>query len=222
MIVYHGSPQLVTVPMYGEGKVHNDYGPGFYCTRDLEMAKEWACPEERDGFANQYRLNMEGLSCLDLSKKPYNILNWLAILLENRVFDKSYPVVMQGKRFLWEHFLPDYKKYDVMIGYRADDSYFSFAKDFLLNIITLEQLNRAMKLGWLGTQVVLKSQLAFDAIEKEMSYIVPGYTYHPKRVARDRKAKEDYLRIQEEAPMTGIHMYDIIKENWRNNDPRIP
>ncbi len=222
MIIYHGSPQLVSVPMYGEGKVHNDYGPGFYCTQDLEMAKEWACPEERDGFANQYRLNMDGLRCLDLNQKPYNILNWLAILMENRVFDKSYPVLIQGKRFLWDRFLPDYKDFDVIIGYRADDSYFTFAKDFLLNIITLEQLSQAMRLGLLGTQVVLKSPRAFDAIEKEMSYIAPGTIYHPKRMARDRKAKEDYLRILEETPMTGIHMYDIIKENWNHDDPRIP
>jgi hypothetical protein len=130
--------------------------------------------------------------------------------------------LIQGNRFLWDRFLPDYKDFDVIIGYRADDSYFTFAKDFLLNIITLEQLSQAMRLGLLGTQVVLKSPRAFDAIEKEMSYIAPGTIYHPKRMARDRKAKEDYLRILEETPMTGIHMYDIIKENWNHDDPRIP
>ena len=42
MIVYHGSPYLVSVPMFGEGNPHNDYGLGFYCTEDLELAKEWA------------------------------------------------------------------------------------------------------------------------------------------------------------------------------------
>ena len=62
MIVYHGSPYLVSVPMFGEGNPHNDYGLGFYCTEDLELAKEWACPDGRDGFANQYRLDAEFLS----------------------------------------------------------------------------------------------------------------------------------------------------------------
>lgn len=222
MLVYHGSSQLVSVPLFGAGKVHNDYGPGFYCTQDLEMAKEWACPEERDGFANQYRLNTEGLSCLDLSQKPYNILNWLAILLENRVFDRPYPIVVQGRKFIMDRFLPRYKDYDLMMGYRADDSYFSFAKAFLSNMISLEQLNRAMRLGLLGKQIVLKSERAFDAIWKEGTYVAQASIYHPKRVARDNKAREDYLKILAETPMAeGIHLMDIIRQDWRNDEPRL-
>lgn len=223
MIVYHGSPHLVSVPLYGAGKVHNDYGPGFYCTQDLEMAKEWACPEQMDGFANQYRFETEGLSCLNLNQKPYHILNWLAVLLENRVFDTSYPIMSHGKRYLHEHFLPAYQNYDLITGYRADDSYFSFARDFLLNIITLEQLSRAMRLGRLGTQIVVKSERAFDAIWKEMSYVAPGNVYHPLRVARDRKAREDYLKIlAEDTEPGGVHLSDIINQKWQNDDPRIP
>ena len=33
------------------------------------------------------------------------------------------------------------KNYDVIIGYRADDSYFAFAQDFLNNAISLNTLN---------------------------------------------------------------------------------
>ena len=223
MILYHGSSQLVTVPLFGAGRAHNDFGPGFYCTQDLDLAKEWACPDTRDGFANQYRLNEEGLTCLNLNEKPYNILNWLAILLENREFSKPYSIVVGGKQFILDHFLPDYKGYDLIIGYRADDSYFSFARDFLSNSLTLEQLSRAMYLGRLGTQIVLKSERAFDAIWKEMSHIAPGTEYHAKRVARDVKAREDYLNIQREIPpQNGIFLIDIMRQNWQNDDPRIP
>ena len=49
-------------------------------------------------------------------------------------------------------------EYDVIIGYRADDSYFSFAKDFINNTISVEQLAEAMRLGELGIQIVLKSE----------------------------------------------------------------
>ena len=223
MLVYHGSTQLVSVPLYGAGKVHNDYGPGFYCTQELEMAKEWACPEERDGFANEYRLDTEGLTCLNLNQRPYHILNWLAILVENRVFDSSYPIMVQGKRYLWDHFLPDYRQYDLITGYRADDSYFAFARDFLLNTITLEQLSRAMRLGLLGTQIVIKTERAFDAIQKVQTHVAPGNIYHPKRVVRDRRAREDYLKIlSEDALPSGVYMNDIIKQQWQNEDPRIP
>ena len=222
MRVYHGSSQLVTVPMFGVGKPTNDYGPGFYCTQDLELAKEWACAEDRDGFANQYRLDMDGLACLDLGGEDWHILNWLAVLLENRVFDLSYPVAVQGKKFILDRFLPPYKDFDVVIGYRADDSYYSFARAFLSNTISLEQLSRAMRLGKLGTQVVLRSPRAFEAIWKECSYPAPASIYHVRRVARDRKAREDFRGIQEETPLTvGCYLLDIIREDWNNEDPRL-
>lgn len=212
----------MTVPMFGVGKPTNDYGPGFYCTQDLELAKEWACAEDRDGFANQYRLDMDGLACLDLGGEDWHILNWLAVLLENRVFDLSYPVAVQGKKFILDRFLPPYKDFDVVIGYRADDSYFSFARAFLSNTIPLEQLSLAMRLGKLGTQVVLRSPRAFEAIWKECSYPAPASIYHVRRVARDRKAREDFRGIQEETPLTvGCYLLDIIREDWNNEDPRL-
>ena len=58
----------------------------------------------------------------------------------------------------------DLSGYDVIIGYRADDSYFSFARAFIGNEISLNQLSYAMRLGKLGEQIVLKSPAAFDAI----------------------------------------------------------
>lgn len=205
--------------MFGEGKVHNDYGQGFYCTADLELAKEWACPDGRDGFANQYRLETDTLSCMDLGSESYNILNWLAVLVENRVFDISYPIAAQGKRYLLDNFLPDYKNFDIIKGYRADDSYFSFAKAFLSNTITLEQLSRAMHLGNLGTQIVLKSPLAFDSIWKEKSFPADASIYHVKRVARDRKARENYFKMLEETPAESVYLSQIIKEHWTNEHP---
>lgn len=43
MELWHGSQKIVGVPQFGLGKVHNDYGQGFYCTESLDLAKEWAC-----------------------------------------------------------------------------------------------------------------------------------------------------------------------------------
>ena len=48
-ILYHGSLEIISTPMYGQGKVYNDYGQGFYCTESLELAKEWSCAEREDG-----------------------------------------------------------------------------------------------------------------------------------------------------------------------------
>ena len=55
--------------------------------------------------------------------------------------------------------------FDLITGYRADDSYFSYAKDFLNNVISVSQLSQAMKLGELGEQIVLMSPKAFDKIK---------------------------------------------------------
>ena len=44
----------------------------------------------------------------------------------------------------------------MVIGYRADDSYFSFARAFVNNEISLEQLSYAMRLGKLGELVCIK------------------------------------------------------------------
>ena len=38
LILYHGSPDIIQVPVFGKGKSYNDYGNGFYCTEHLELA----------------------------------------------------------------------------------------------------------------------------------------------------------------------------------------
>ena len=54
MIVYHGSDHIIETPVYHGSKRTNDYGYGFYTTESKELAKEWACGDGRDGFANSY------------------------------------------------------------------------------------------------------------------------------------------------------------------------
>lgn len=55
----------------------------------------------------------------------------------------------------------------MITGYRADDSYYDYAESFLNNGITVQQLAKAMQLGKLGEQIVLKSKLAFSRIAYE-------------------------------------------------------
>lgn len=70
----------------------------------------------------------------------------------------------EAKTYLLEELLPNYDPYDLIVGYRADDSYFSFANAFLNNTLSLEQLRKAMFLGKLGEQVVLKSEKALAVV----------------------------------------------------------
>lgn len=220
--IYHGSDHLISKPELGKGKSWNDYGRGFYCTESIELAKEWACSEEgKDGYANAYTIDTEGLNVLNLSSDKYNILNWLAILLQNRKFDLSLPVSIRARDYIVENFGVDISSADIIIGYRADDSYFSFAKDFVNNGINLEQLSNAMRLGKLGEQVVIMSERAFDKLvylEAETEF-ADSAIYYPKRVKRDEEAKAQYLDVERyEIDLNGLFVNDIVRRKMSNED----
>ena len=221
IVLYHGSPEIMEVPIFAKGKSYNDYGKGFYCTQHIELAKEWACTEGTDGYANRYEIETDGLKILNLSDEKYTILHWLALLMKNRKGRLSTPIMKRGKEYLLEHYLPDISEYDAIIGYRADDSYFSFAKSFVNNAISLKQLGNAMRLGKLGEQFVLKSQKAFDTI-KFLDYTVADNTeYYFKRKTRDDEARAAYYKELENEDLDGIFMRDIIREDIKPDDPRL-
>ena len=215
--IYHGSVNKIEQPVFGEGKTYNDYGRGFYCTEHPELAKEWACSSDSDGYANHYRLDMEGLSVLNLNTPQYNILNWLAILLENRKFNVAEGLPQRAKAYILENFKVDYKKYDIIIGYRANDSYFSYAGDFVNGTLSLSDLSEAMRLGKLGEQVVLKSKRAFEALTFVDAIKAPRKEYFAKYRQRDDEARGKYRQIASK-PMAEDETYviDIIRNNWKN------
>ena len=221
LIIFHGSPNIVGQPIYGKGKKYNDYGQGFYCTEHIELAKEWACAEGVDGYANRYEIETDDLRILNLSDDDYTILNWLAILLKNRKGRLSSPIEKRGKEYLIQNFLPDYLSYDAIVGYRADDSYFSFARAFVSNTISLKQLGCAMKLGELGEQFVLKSEKAFNTIKFLDYTIADNSVYYAKRKVRDDEARAAYLRELESEDMDGIFIRDIIREEMKQDDERL-
>lgn len=200
--LYHGSATLVRSPNLALCKPHNDYGRGFYCTRELELAREWACQQGRDGFANAYAIDVDGLEILDLSSGRFCMLHWLAILVEHRIFRITAPTMKQGSRWLHERFSVDLSNADIVTGYRADDSYFSFARAFLRNEITLEQLERAMRLGKLGKQHMIRSERAFEALEFESAEPVDSAIYWSKRAARDDQARMEFQAIASEGALT--------------------
>ena len=190
MIVYHGSSKIIEKPILGVGNPNNDYGLGFYCTESEELAKEWACSTDSDGYANKYSLDVGDLSVLSLTNGEYNILNWLFVLLENRRFSVTGDIALQAKEYICNNFAIDYKNYDVIKGYRADDSYFSFANAFLNSALSISQLEKAMVLGKLGEQVVAISKKAFDSLEFIDSTVSPKEIYLPKKIARDSDARK--------------------------------
>ena len=221
LYLYHGSGEIVREPVFGAGRKHNDYGQGFYCTENEELAREWACTAARGGFSNRYILDMSLLRVLDLNTEEYSVLNWIAVLIENRIFSMVNPLAGRAKKYLKENFYVNVDAYDVIKGYRADDAYYDFAEAFLNNSITVEQLAVAMRLGKLGEQIVLKSLLAFKSIRFDGFDAVDRDKYYPMRKARMEEAEDDFNRMCEEST-DGLYMADIIREEVTNDDARIP
>lgn len=219
--IYHGSKHIVEIPTFGLGRKNNDFGLGFYCTESIDLAKEWAVSSLSDGFANHYTLDTEYLNILNLNSPDYTILNWMAVLLDHRLFSIKTPVARRAKQYLTRHFGVNVNAYDLITGYRADDSYFDYAEAFLNNTITVEQLSRVMQLGKLGEQIVVKSKFAFSKMKYEGFETAEKDMYYVLRKARDDEANQTYLDILEEES-DGLYIQDIIRGGILNDDPRIP
>ena len=219
----HGSDRVIERPWYSMGKANSDYGRGFYCTRELSMAREWACKQNMDGFVNKYTLQTDSLKMLNLLDGEHNILNWMALLLKNRTFRLSNEIAIDARDYIIDNFFVDLGGFDIVVGYRADDSYFSFAEAFVQNGIPLRSLNRALRLGKLGVQTVLISDRAFATLEFEGAELTNKTIYYPKFVARDSGARDTYRNEirQGRTYRDDIFVMDILREEMRNDDPRI-
>ena len=223
LTLFHGSDHIIEKPDFHLGKTNNDYGRGFYCTEELEMAKEWACKQNNDGFANKYILKSDSLNILNLLDGSYNILHWLALLLKNRTFRLSSEIAEDARQYIIRNFSIYLDEYDIVIGYRADDSYFSFAESFIQNGIPLRSLNQALRLGKLGAQTVLISENSFANLHFIGAESVEKSLYYSKFIERDSLARKTY-REEIRNSITyqdDIFVLDILREEMTKEDVRI-
>ena len=216
--LYHGSVRILKKPIYGFGTTENDYGRGFYCTEIEDMAKEWSTGEDHDGFSNHYVLETTGLSVLNLNSPETTILHWLAILLQNRTFPITSSLAQDAKDYLLRTFLIDYADYDIIYGYRADDSYFSFAQDFLNGTISLEKLCEAMHLGKYGMQYVLKSKRAFERLTFVGAAPALRNPWFARKTMRDETANRTYLDARKARVAGQLYITEILDKNMGAND----
>ena len=222
MLVYHGSDHVIEQPIFNGSKRANDYGYGFYTTENIELAKEWACSKNQDGFVNVYEANLDKLNILNLNAPEYNILNWLAILTKYRTYWQNGSISEQAKSYLQKHFYIDPAPYDLIIGYRADDSYFSFAQDFVAGTISVSKLSEAMHLGKLGEQIVFKSKESFSHISFVRAEPVEASVYFERKKNRDTEARQAYRKTKSSSDsINDLYMLDIMREEIKNDDPRL-
>lgn len=194
--LYHGSYEMNFIPKFGLGDNRHDYGKGFYLSVDKELAKEWAvCNSEDNGYLHKYELDTSNLSILYLNEE-YGVLSWLAVLACHREADTSKRYRINAEKLIKNYLPKNINKYDVIVGYRADDSYFSFAKNAIKNNIDISLLERIMKAGNLGYQVFIQTEKAFNSLKEicnDKGYFeeVNIDEYFIKYEERDHQAREE-------------------------------
>lgn len=214
-IIYHGSEFIIEKPEYLKGNIHNDYGLGFYCCSNKGLAKEWAAKRTGHGYINKYRIRDDRLKILDLTKPPFrDVLYWVALLMHNRELSadlrNSFP---RELAYLEKKFLIDVSEYDIVIGYRADDSYFRFPEAFVRSEITLESLDKIFQAGELGKQYVLISERAFRLIhysDSEEALTKSRQDYYLRKSGAD-KVFTDLLNADRYAK--GTRLRDLVMDH---------
>ena len=168
-----------------------------------------------------YSLETDGLNVVKLNKDPFFIMHWLSVLLRHREFELDTDLAAEAREYILSRFPVDLSDADAVIGYRADDSYFTFARNFLNGAITLTKLSEAMQLGKLGLQFMLKSKRAFDRIVFEEAIPAAASEWYPLRKGRDDAARRSYRDIRGRRERNGLYITRILEEEMMADDLRV-
>lgn len=200
IILCHGSVNPDFTPYFGGGADYHDYGKGFYCIESLDSAKEWACQWWGSDIAYifEYTINLRGLNILDLSKM--DMLYSLALLAERR-YESDEPKRRKERRLSFvKKYYTDLTKYDIVVGWRADDKYFNFLKNFLRGDMSVGATRKAFSLGELGLQIVVLSEEAYRQLTFVKRHKISGDNYKEHRSSyhnKINKANKILLELQD-------------------------
>jgi len=213
LFLYHGTSEKNFEPYFGGGRGYHDYGNGFYTTENIEAAKEWACQGQHgSSFVYAYELDLESLNLLNLDEN--NTLAWVSVLMTHRRSKKIRGAALERCNKMIERYGIDVSKYDLVRGFRANDSYFQFTTDFVTDTITLETLMKSIVAGDLGKQVCLKSEKAYMQLGKQVDVVtISGEDYeryHNRYLTKDTDARLLANNYSNE-PQEGWLLSDILK-----------
>lgn len=210
MMLYYGSETLFEQPIYGVGKPYNDYGLGFYMATSFDLAKLWASKSINGGYVLTFSFEMNDLKVLNLEDyNEENVLKWISILVNHRFEFSSKERYKSRLDWLDKKFHINVEAYDVIIGYRADDSYFNYSMQFVSGDLSFEILTQAMRTGKLGLQYVAISEKAFS----KLRYIGIEYIAHTNEYESFQKnALEEFTSLKKQDKETNTFIRDLIRK----------
>lgn len=216
--IYHGSGRIVRNPKFGTDRAYNDFGLGFYCSEHPVHASEWAVGRDRNGFVSSYSIDISGLRIINLCSSQYTPLHWLSLLLSFREFDTPSAEAHRAQEYINKYFTVDYQASDCIIGYRADDVCFTFAREFLLGRMSYQSLRRYLTGSSTNRQFVLKSNRAFDRISFSGYEAALAADHYPACVSRELRALRT---VKPEISSRDLYIDKMRKEEITAYDPRL-
>ena len=185
--VYHGADRVVERPACGAGAPYRDFGVGFYCTTQRELAEVWACEGLRGGFVSRYVLDTDALQILDLTAETIGPFHWLGLLAAHRRFLDAAPTASNGAAWFRANACPALDGWDAVLGWRGDSSQFSFAQAVFSDNAPMDRLYRALAQS--GTQLVLRTPRALAALRFQSCAAADPFQISGRGRARDRAAR---------------------------------
>lgn len=226
MKLFHGSITAIEKPCYGKGNPYNDYGLGLYTSDNYELAAEWAVDIDRDGYVNEYEIKED-----DFLVYNFNVLmplHWDSTILRYRYQLREWGIHENNVLYLIDIFSFDPSKYDIVIGNRADDAYFTFVESFVNGTFSLQQLQKVIRSGDWGKQIVLISKQSFDALIFTSSTKVLRTQWYEKRKWRNTHACISYKKLLDEKKTIPraerkmeLTITDIVAEKMTPSSPEI-
>jgi len=226
LTLYHGSfnqkgiPQpRRDIPGHTFGRIDMDFGTGFYLTPNANQAKEWAVRKGNNGSLNTYRLNIDGLHILHLEPEACCPLCWMTVML----YFRGTRMQRRDKHWLIDNYYLDVDSYDLVCGLTADDQYYRIFNDFVTNQLSYRGLCKALLLGGLGRQYVIKSIKGYENLHFLNCNTVFSEIWLSRGSERHRIANEQYDVIQQQHCHSRDELFlaDIISERIMPNDTRL-
>lgn len=152
MILYHGTASIFEKPDLSFSREDIDFGVGFYCTEDLEMAKIWASNKNRS-IVNTYEFDLSDLKIYHFEANE----EWLKFIQGNRLGEET----------------KDYSSYDILIGPTADDKLFATLNRFIDGEYTAEEAVDVINIMGYNNQIVLRNDKAIDNIKFKERIFIP-------------------------------------------------
>lgn len=150
MIIYHGSPVIVSEPEIKKTRYTKDFSWGFYCTVIQNQAEIWAKRKTGKGYLNKYQCLLN--DNLNIKKFPEVNEEWLDFIADCR-YGKTHD-------------------YDIVEGPMADDTVWNYVNDFLTGRISRKQFWVLAEFKHPTHQISFHTLSALDCLTYKKSEVV--------------------------------------------------